>query len=115
MDLNKSNELKTSNDKKLLYEYLNNHSSNNQTNSIETLINFMQFMNKKKDIKEKELLNNNNINKKEENNNSILSDSLNEENNSINDNNDNDNENKSKNELEKLLFIKKRKLKKINI
>ena len=77
-DLKKSKELKLSQDKKLLYEFLDsypkintnesdkNKNINNQNNSIDILINFMQFMNsknKKENIKE----NDNNINKEIDN------------------------------------------------
>ena len=77
-DLKKSKELKLSQDKKLLYEFLDsypnintsesdkNKNINNQNNSIDTLINFMQFMNSK-NKKEKEIENDNNINKEIDN------------------------------------------------
>ena len=77
-DLKKSKELKLSQDKKLLYEFLDsypkintnesdkNKNINNQNNSIDILINFMQFMNSK-NKKEKEIENDNNINKEIDN------------------------------------------------
>ena len=76
-DIQKSKELKLSQDKKLLYEFLDsypkiatnksNKNINNQNNSINTLINFMQFMNSKNKIienkKENEIKNNTTNNK----------------------------------------------------
>ena len=79
-EIQKSKELKLSQDKKLLYEFLDsypkiatnksNKNINNQNNSIDTLINFMQFMNSKNKIignkKEKEIKNNTTNNKENE-------------------------------------------------
>ena len=71
-NIEKSKELKLSQDKKLLYEFLDSYPNintnnsdknkkiNNQNNSIDTLINFMQFMNSKNKTSE------NIINKKDE-------------------------------------------------
>ena len=79
-EIQKSKELKLSQDKKLLYEFLDsypkiatnksNKNINNQNNSINTLINFMQFMNSKNKIienkKENEIKNNTTNNKEKE-------------------------------------------------
>jgi centromere protein J len=114
------NILKISNDKKLLYEFLDsypktskndsekNQTINNKNNSIETLINFMHFMNSKdknKSNKKENEIKNNSFNDNE--NKEIMSDSLNEENNKKEnesselhyDDNNNNSENNSINDI----------------
>ena len=114
------NILKISNDKKLLYEFLDsypktskndsekNQTFNNKNNSIETLINFMHFMNSKdknKSNKKENEIKNNSFNDNE--NKEIMSDSLNEENNKKEnesselhyDDNNNNSENNSINDI----------------